>query len=42
MIIHLKRFEETPNDDGSFTNGFKKNKRPIEYPLSMDMDDYAN
>ncbi len=32
LIIHLKRFEESEQ-------GFKKNKKPIEYPMQMDMDE---
>lgn len=33
LIIHLKRFEEYENQT------YKKNKRPFEYPLSMEMDE---
>jgi len=33
LIIHLKRFEENENQT------YKKNKRPFEYPLSMEMDE---
>eukprot|EP00347_Sterkiella_histriomuscorum_P005494 403356401 len=36
LIINLKRFQEVQNHQ------FIKNKKPIEYPLSMDMDDYCN
>lgn len=32
LILHLRRFEESPN-------GFMKNKKPIEFPLTMDMDE---
>jgi ubiquitin C-terminal hydrolase len=32
LIIHLKRFEEVEQQ-------FIKNKKPIEYPLAMDMDE---
>ena len=35
LIIHLRRFEGNGN-------GFVKNKKSIEFPFSMDMDDYCN
>lgn len=33
LVIHLKRFEEFENQT------YKKNKRPFEYPLVMEMDE---
>ncbi|CDW89095.1 ubiquitin carboxyl-terminal hydrolase family protein [Stylonychia lemnae] len=36
LVLHLRRFEE--NEQSQFI----KNKKPIDYPLEMDMDDYCN
>ena len=35
LIIHLKRFEEVDQK-------YSKNSKSVEYPLSIDMDEYCN